>query len=277
MIDEMNIDQWISRFYAGTLNKHERRLLIQYISDRSSNRHRDSVDYEIESFLADRELIEFRQNVARICKRYRTDSGAKPRYFSAWLVAASLMLLLATGITLLLMMNASPFIFRPGISNAMLSQAEYESDKKADQWNLQSPSWKDRGVIIARHEYGVMDQKNAAYQNNFIPNPYMESLVGVIMRSGQSTLFSPPRESFVSQGDKVRFEWKRGNGEVALIELTTNQGVCFLSKTVKTASGLSISTKDWEPGVYYWRLVVDDQLVTVGKIWLKMGTEKMKK
>jgi hypothetical protein len=273
MINEMNIDQLLSRFFSGTLNKRENDLLMQYIANRTSQPSKDPIDKEIEAFLADRELLEFKQNIARICEKNRNKPREKRFYLPGWLMAASLLLLVATGATIFLMLDVLPIRIWPNGLYTLMDHSNENANNSEKSFGLWSPDWEHRGILISRHEFLNQRPEDMVEENRFTPYPYMESLVGIVMRSGQNGLKLPPYELKLYKGEPIIFQWENNIPDQATIEVTDNKGACLLSVFVSHDSETRIATKDWNTGVYYWRLLVQDQLVTVGKVLINQKSK----
>ena len=93
---------------------------------------------------------------------------------------------------------------------------------------------------------------------NFTPSPNLEDLVGTTVRSSGVDIVSP------SSGDTltapVRFAWK---GTVSRILILSNTEQVIASADV---SGSPFVLKEMlAPGLYYWKLEGNDELLAVGK------------
>ncbi len=109
-------------------------------------------------------------------------------------------------------------------------------------------------------------EENAVVAGNFTPEPYFENLATQVVRTGQaSEQFSP--ENGANLDAEIRLEWRSGepSSEAAPYEvvLYNNKRDEMLRSTV-SGSQLTIHDDLPPPGIYYWALLTEDELVHVG-------------
>ncbi len=105
------------------------------------------------------------------------------------------------------------------------------------------------------------------YAANFVPSESMELLLGDQLRSTGLELVSPAIEKVESWKEGIDFQWT-GFAEAGLsIQLENNRGdrlyeqpVVALKHTVRM---------ELEPGIYYWRLESEEDLLMVGRLVLE--------
>jgi hypothetical protein len=99
---------------------------------------------------------------------------------------------------------------------------------------------------------------------NFEPSPNLEGLVQNDFRSTSIEALSPVVGKVTSQ--PITFKWKNYDGPVTLKVLTNKEETVFTSTT--EASNLTMK-KNLIPGLYYWKLETDEELLFVGKFIVK--------
>ncbi len=101
------------------------------------------------------------------------------------------------------------------------------------------------------------------FAQNFESNPFYESLVGQTLRTGVNgaEIISPDIDEELNL--PVTFEWT-GMEEMTLhFQLLNNRAEAIYTETV-TGFGITYD-EPLDPGLYYWRLETDDQLIHVGR------------
>lgn len=99
---------------------------------------------------------------------------------------------------------------------------------------------------------------------NFEPSPNLEGLVQNDFRSTSIEALSPVVGKVTSQ--PITFKWKNYDGLVTLKVLTNKEETVFTSTT--EASNLTMK-RNLVPGLYYWKLETDEELLFVGKFIVK--------
>jgi len=100
------------------------------------------------------------------------------------------------------------------------------------------------------------------YAANFEPMPFYENLVDQQFRSHLIRVQSPDIDEEIT--NDVQFSWDTQIPmEVNLKVLNNNQDIVWQASTGETH--LIYDTSELEPGIYYWRLETDEELLYVGK------------
>ncbi|MFA6456595.1 MAG: hypothetical protein WCW40_07220 [Bacteroidota bacterium] len=99
---------------------------------------------------------------------------------------------------------------------------------------------------------------------NFTPSPNLDDLVQNEFRSESITIISPEIGATVSS--PITFRWKSYDGPVK-IKILSNKEVTLLTSIVEANS--FVTPKPFAPGLYYWKLEANDELLFVGKFFIK--------
>ena len=105
------------------------------------------------------------------------------------------------------------------------------------------------------------------YAANFVPSESMELLLADQLRSTGLEVVEPVNESVKNWKNGIDFRWT-GIEEVGLsIQLENNRGEQLYEQTIE---GLAHKVElDLEPGIYYWRLESEEDLLMVGRLVLE--------
>ncbi|MBN1999977.1 hypothetical protein JW935_20660 [candidate division KSB1 bacterium] len=102
------------------------------------------------------------------------------------------------------------------------------------------------------------------YAANFKPDPYLDEMVGTSVRSEAIRVLSPLPGAKLDNG--VVFEWQ-SNSTVRELVILNNKGDIY--KTIAPVSNPQKLAGQPNPGLYYWKLMSDDDLLYIGKFILK--------
>lgn len=107
------------------------------------------------------------------------------------------------------------------------------------------------------------------FADNYIPNAGLESLIGAQFRSGENPeVISPGADTLLVCGAKLKFSGINPVEENLEIQILDNRGELKSNyQDIKVLA--TIVSLDLDPGLYYWKLMGEDELYQVGKIILK--------
>lgn len=105
------------------------------------------------------------------------------------------------------------------------------------------------------------------YAANFVPSETMELLLRDQLRSTGLELMSPADEKVSNWKSGIDFQWRGTIEEDLSIQLENNRGDRLYEKPI---TGLTHTLQiDLEPGIYYWRLESEEDLLMVGRLVLE--------
>jgi len=113
---------------------------------------------------------------------------------------------------------------------------------------------------------GIESVQDNRYAENFTVNSNYEALIGVQFRAGRyPEIIYPGSDTVMYQNMALSFIGKNPDLDVLEIQILNNKAVL-----VKDFSGLDTINlevnMDLDPGLYYWKLLGEDELIEVGKI-----------
>lgn len=105
------------------------------------------------------------------------------------------------------------------------------------------------------------------YAANFVPSESMELLIADPLRSAGLELVQPVEEKPLNWRKGIRFEWTGDTEEQLFLQLEDNRAkVIYAEPMVGLTDTLLL---DLEPGIYYWRLENEEDLLMVGRLVLE--------
>lgn len=101
---------------------------------------------------------------------------------------------------------------------------------------------------------------------NFTSHPFYENLVGQEYRAGTIRVLSPSIDDEFSE-QPIGFEWDRADDAPLTLQILNNR-----TETIHETGDLQKSYQpdiDLDPGLYYWRLESDKELLYVGRFTVR--------
>jgi len=252
------LHEWISRYNDGDLKGEELEQFLQILSSDPEVRSETNLDRELTEFLQDSDLLEFRELLDQARCKKRRGFG-----LNCLLLAALMIVLVAlSGFWIYLdpVKRGHPFL--PG----------EEAIESATQ---KSPSQNKQALPLRRNPgfYAFQTRESKPGQDllaaNFEPLIYMEGMVGIVTRAGDFGLLSPGKIVTIVPGDTLRFHWSDDGKTSLSFEVINNRGDNMISREGVSGVSLTLLTISWKEGLYYWKFLDNDNLVSVGKILIK--------
>lgn len=249
MTEKDNVDKWIDEFSTNEITAEDLACLVRLIDRDVIIRMDCRLDHELERYLFDAGAIDLISKLNVVVEKNRR--GRKRSQL--FLMAAALLVLVFSGVAFWYIRNGMGLkpmkyiatresVFRQENQNAGFaidSLKETETDKQGFPGN--------------------------EIAHNYMPNPDLESLVGLNMRAYRFRLVSPQVRTEVKVGEKLNFRWMNG-GEMDKMEMEVfdrDGGVVFIT-AVTDSNGWILPTVGWKSGRYYWKLLQDGNLVKAG-------------
>ena len=107
--------------------------------------------------------------------------------------------------------------------------------------------------------------ENREFAAAFTESPDMEILVNSELRSGGVKISSPLTGAEVH--GELRFDWSGGPPGPAVIEVYNNRRE--LRRTLTAAEPPLTLREVFPPGLYYWKLTADDEMLYMGKVFVR--------
>ncbi len=190
----------------------------------------------------------------------RGDIGQKRSYsdFSFFLKIAAIFIVgLAIGLTMYFtrVIKTEPPIAVIRDSVKMHIAANHDSSKQNSKENKQN-NFHIKPSLIE-------DQNNYSYAANFEPSPLFESIIGESSRTDEIKILSPANKQEFRINTDIKIEWKTTEELLLTLKVLNNRENLIFSITTRGNSVLF--NKKPDPGIYYWKLETEDDLLFIGK------------
>ena len=251
-MERQKINEWIDRFNEGSLKGEDLNTFIQMLHDDPELRKEVAIDREINRMLEQRELLEFREAVLKAGKR------PSPGRWRWLLLAAMVVVLLSAG---------GYFLFRtlPTRDVPAKDQLAERPVKTPGEGTVKELPAKP-SKQAEKSQDATPHRKKVLLAEAFTPCPSLEHLVGETTRAEGIILLGPLPEITVRRGDTVQFSWRMSGKDSLKILFYDNQEQQILIAVPDAPDSYSFPTGSYHRGLYYWKFLKDDQLVTAGKI-----------
>lgn len=258
MIDRDHIRDLISRYPDGELNQTELEEFLQALESDPEIKKEVELDRELTEFLRDQDLMDFLSLLDQT--RFRRKRGFG---MNCLLVAAIMLLFVAFGG---IWIFQQPFLNRHLLMNRNQASSIHPTAKRP--FTTQRPFPWTKSVIPA---FAPPDENapNHLLAACFKPIEFLESMVGVTMRSGSVILVAPKARVNLTRGDSLLFQWRVSRKPNVSLQVLNNRGLTVFSESTLEGDSFVLGTSEFHEGLYYWKFMDNDNLVTVGKMSIR--------
>ena len=104
---------------------------------------------------------------------------------------------------------------------------------------------------------------------NFVADETLDGLIGMAVRGGELNVLNPANDTTLLVGENINFAWQYQSTDPSSLTfiLLNNRGEILTSTT--TASSNYQASSSFEPGLYYWKLETEDDLIHVGRFFIR--------
>jgi hypothetical protein len=238
---------WIDRYNENDLNETEKALFEEEMHANPLLKTEVSIDARLDRFLQDENLIDLMGKINEVTRSGSRGSSLRPMF----LIAASVLFLLATG-GLFYYLRTDHIQEMPGLS-VQESKQQAIRIVPGDSMPAKVPDYS-----TANHDL---------LASSFEPLPEYDLLTGSVTRSHQLKVISPPANAAVPAGAGVMFEWEGHDALVPVkLILLNNRGIQVSEVLITDSSQYRLDIKGFPDGLYYWKLMADEEMVMMGKI-----------
>ncbi len=253
---------WIDRYSNDELNESELVTFREWMRVNPILRSEVNLDASLTRFLQDAEIIDL-MNKAKAVSRQKSESSPLMNFL---LVAASfLCLALISGLFYHMNTRDRPAgtPARPNVSQAIQIHSENYRDREAA--NVGKKQFQKLWMKTESVKPGLL-------ADNFKPMPELELLSGSVTRSSQFVLSSPNTDLDIPADTEVLFSWKYADNEAAvMLVIMDNTGNQVSQNRLCSSGSFSLKTKGFREGLYYWKILTNDDLIIMGKITIYSG------
>lgn len=260
MIEREKITEWIDRYNTGDLRENDHQKFTDMLHRHPVLKAEVRLDKELNAMMEDEDILDLINKLVQVrTKSKNTDLGLK---YS--LLAASFLALLTTGVYILFFLRH----YEPDFSQSVGKEKPYSEHSIMPRTMLPfldlSKSSKNY-TPLARREEMRSRRLIARYQ----PLPELELLIGAAVRADNIRVSSPKPRLNLPSSSTVLYEWDNLPDNCSLsLEISDNQGKVLMTFYPLTGKRFLLTTSSFGKGLVYWKLIRDEEIVSMGSIIL---------
>ena len=249
--------EWIGKFTDEELDREQENILLHMASQSPLLRNELRMDREINEMFMDKKKAELSEMIHETINKKKTR-----RFNPTWLKIAASLAVLVTLSALAGLIMLGPM---GNIENKIINGNAFSQHKKPGLLGF-LPDIKlahENATPVKRRQLAQLKEMT----DNYTPRPEFEFLVGAITRDQTVFVLSPQARIQCKQDSVITFNWRWLSGCMPLyIEISDNLGkIVFVSEPLTDVSFV-LQTRHWQKGLYYYKITIKDDLVTMGSI-----------
>ncbi len=252
---------WIDRYNDEDLKDKDKLVFEKRMLDNPFLRSEVEIDANLNRFLRDKDLMDLMDQITAAS----TKNAKGGRHFNYLLLAASVLcLVLIGGLFYLIRSTAKP---------SMLCAVQHPGHRVQSMYEEKPEGMKGMQKILSQghdcsfeHSHLINTDFN---EKEFKPLAEFDLLTGSATRANQFKLIRPDVNTCIASGTEVLFAWRdcSRNGSLFLV-MMNNQGIPIMEIPLHRARYYTLKTAGMRRGLYYWKILEDDDLIIMGKLIL---------
>lgn len=257
MNDFLSQSQLIGKFTDKELNPEEECSLLAQAAHNPLLRNELRLDQDIDGIFDDFELIRLSDTI-KSAIHHEKSRVIMPLYLK---IAASVIVLITITALAGLMVNYS----RQNPGQSFLDRNRLMKPESRGLFGfIQGYRMQDMPATPAKRRELAL---NGGSVNPYSRRPEYEFLIGTVTRDLSVFVISPYPRARCKAGSTLQFSWRWVSEIVPLcLEIIDNKGHLMLNATQLTDMTYMLNTRNWPKGLYYYKFIAGEELVTLGSI-----------
>ncbi|MDP4280519.1 MAG: hypothetical protein Q8867_00075 [Bacteroidota bacterium] len=264
MNDKEKLFEWIDLFNQGNLKGKELKEFYSLLEKNPRLRAEVRMDKELNDYLSEEDILELREIFLKIKKEQENSRNCDPSIF---FLAASFFLLIGLVFSFFFYDISCP-----------------EKQKKNKNINQIITTSKDSSEIICLNNTHLFPESGKRRKplkmtdratgvnllsERLLPDPALESLVGIAMRNNFFKMELPEYDAQFSRNERIFFKWKNSERKEISLFILNNTGNQELNFPDIQEDTISFHAGSLMPGLYYYKIIEDEDIVHFGKFIIK--------
>jgi hypothetical protein len=252
---------WIDRYNDDELTESERKLFQEKMKSNSLLRKEQQLDQKLNAFLADKELLDFMEQIRDLPTKSRS---ALKRLKKILFAASFLSLSFAVMIFVINYYGSSAFLW-------------HRTETRRPDANFRQPLGSGQNTTSLQPEspegekvYPSTCQNLSGETDKYQCLPEFELLVGSIYRGTMLKMVLPDSDSSIGQHGMILFQWEipEFDEQVSFtIEFVNNKGKkVFESPVLTDTNCYPLYADSLGTGLFYWKILAHEDIIKMGKI-----------
>ena len=251
---------WIDRYNDDELDEFEKSFFQQQMLHNPMLRAEVYIDARLNRLFSDEDVLELMQKVQSVTKKNNQNSGL----MSYMAIAASVISLLVLG-AILFLVDKKPVNLPAYVRQQITLPVKKQTQDIFSHNNVKSKQPPKENTSVNPREISG----TSLLADKYKPLAAFELLVGSVTRSTQIRLITPAAKIQIQAGIPVRFSWNsQTNQHPVSIVIINNLGTLIFEAPSLHANEYLLQTNMLLQGLYYWKIMDEDELVMMGKLTL---------
>ncbi len=260
MSDREQFPELIDQYNNGQLSGDQLTTFLELLKTNPRLREEVKLDSELNEILANEDILDLRQKIIVIQKKYQKRKGPDLHFF---LLAASVLLLL--GIEALLFMtnaNRHPSNSITGISNHKQDLKQIPGISRVEHKVIPKES-------VNKGKNMIDQKKETMLAANFRTNPSFENMIGATRHAGYFRMDYPVIGFRFTVKEVIRFEWSMDGQAGINLKIMDNTGTSVHESVLIRQNNYSLPPGTLKRGLYYFKVMQNDEILFFGKFMVK--------
>ncbi len=250
---------WIDRYHENALNQSELKRFSGLYELSGVLRAEVEVDRCLNELLTDQDTLDFYQKINSVSRKQFSTN----RRGFLLLMAASFLILFTVGTLLYLLMKFNPAA--ETLKNPAPLVQKTESSGPAIPESYPEMAIAGKPSQISGDEFLLSYPPISCFE----VLPELELLVGAHTRTSTFKLIAPIPDQQMAIGSVVVFIWEYiGSALPVTVSILNNRGQSIYKTPSIEGNSYLLDTGDFQKGLYYWKITMEDELIMLGKIKL---------
>jgi len=259
MSDREKLPELIDRFNNGNLTGEELITFLGMLKTNPRLREEVRLDTELNEVLANEDMLDLRQKILTIQKKHQKRKGPDLHLF---LLAASLLLLI--GIEALLLINNASRNSSHTITHVPKHQQSLKQilASKIEHAAIPMDTVKKKNISVDR-------KRETELAASFRKNPSFENMIGATRHAGYFRLDAPVTGHRFSRKEEITFEWILDGQAGIELKIMDNTGSGIHESGPLRTNKYSLPPGTLKTGLYYFKIIQNDEIIFFGKFIVK--------
>ena len=263
MKNKAKLYEWIDRFNNNELSGEEYYELVHLLNSDLRVREEVLLDRELNSMLKDKELLDLRKKIKKVCN---TGGKREIRYNKYLLIAAALLIILSIGYTI----NYFILTFHHQKHKTTYHKSDFSQRRNENVLLFPVPKQPEVYTLSGyetpvKNEHSRENDFNQDLLASYHPNKTFEYLAGIAYRSTGFSLVSPVNSASFRLEENIVFYWKTGRPAKTSLYINDNRGVLLYESEYNNYPSVQIKAGFLGYGLFYYKIVQEEEVVCFGK------------
>jgi hypothetical protein len=254
MSNREKLPELIDRYNNGELEGEELTAFLEMMKVSSRLRKEVKLDSELNEILSNKDSLELHQIILSVQKKRRKKKGPD---LHAFLLAASLLLLIGMGIFLIITNSRHHPSINSKFSPKHHPEVPQPKNNEVEKTATMVPETKEKNIPVQKTEVNL--------DASFRRNPSFENMIGATRHAGLFKMVSPLIDSHFNVNSEIVFKWTLNEPAKIEFKIMNNTGAIVQESEFFNQNNYSLPPGILKKGLYYFQVLQKDDIIFFGK------------